>query len=238
MGQIPLNISSYLSYHPANFVLHGGAHEAVSLFFKLFEMGPQASSAAPVFRSMLVVGAPRSGKTHLSLYLADEVIKRGGFPRLIEGKQGLEWEVQLEAARSEGASVVIVDDVDKELSELHPGESGRFVSFFEALRVRGVLLLLISRSSPHDLPCDEHVTSRLLGSAQITLAPPEEEKIMPIVELMARQRGLSLDERELSFLKKRLPRDIKGIEDYFERVNQLALLSGKPIRFGLLGDAV
>ena len=80
--------------------------------------------------------------------------------------------------------------------------------------------------------------SRLLPGIGFELGAPHPDDMPELLKLMARQRGLSLRERSVDFLEKRIPRGIAEIEAYLERLDQLSRVTGKRIGHQILGDAV
>lgn len=230
MRQLPLNILGRLAYSPDNFVLHSGNRSAYDECV--------AQYGRDNFRVSFIRGGARSGKTHLSISLSDALSKRGFFPRLVEGAELGGWiELRLAAAPFEQDEVVVVDDVDHYLAGILPGSSGPFVAMVEQLRLERAGLIMFSTATLDDLPCDEHVKSRLVPGLS-SLGGPEAEEMQKILKAMALQRGLSLTGRQIAFLAKRVGRDVGSIEQCLGNINFLSQLLGKSIKFPLLGDAV
>ncbi len=228
MDQIPLNIAQRLSYAPENFLLHDGVAAVVSFFEAQLELSG--------FKILFVYGSPRSGKTHLSIKLADLCARRGLYPRLIEGRElgaRMSQEIAIESSH-----LFIIDDAQDYFSALVAGESGPFVSFIESARKAGAGVVIFSSRDLAEYSFDEHIRSRLLPGHGHALKPPSSEYLSSLVDLMARQRGIKLSERKINFLIRRLDRSIPEIEEYLERVNYLSNLFGKAIKLPLLSDAL
>ena len=228
MDQLPLNIAPRLSYSADNFLVHDGVRPVVELCEGLL--------ARNGFRILFVPGPARSGKTHLSIKLADLCACSGRYPRLLDGR---ELAARLHQDRCADASeVYLVDDAHEYLNSVPPGQSGLFVSFVERLRSAGSMLVLLSACEIDELPCDEHIRSRLLAGRSPALRAPAPEYLPQLVDLMARQRGLKLSPRKIEYLIRRLDRSIREIDEYLERVSYLASLFGKAVKLPLLSDAL
>lgn len=228
MKQLSLNIIPRLPYSTENFYLHAGIskhfHQGVDLL------------ARPKFGICYFRGGKRSGKTHLCIRMSDELAMRGLYPRIVEGEHFLAWATHFEAQAA--GEVILVDDAHLYLSQVNAGEAGPFVTVIEKLRVANVPIAFFSLLEIEDLPCDEHVKSRLLPGAGFCLANPDEQDMTIVLRCMARQRGIFLSEKKVRYLEKRLNRDVASIENYLERASHLAKVVGGPYRLSLLGGAL
>lgn len=227
VDQLALNLAVKLRYDAEHFVLHGGVKELHDALIRRVQSEP--SSAA------WVVGPARSGKTHFAIRLSDTIAKAGFLPRIIDG-------VQLEHALvDDGVKqgyVTIVDDADRYFSQVLPGSSGPFVSFWEKCRQRGAHIIFLSTSLTDALPCDEHAMSRLAASAGYELLVPAEEDIDALLDSMSRQRGLNLSEVKRDFLTRRLRRDVPSLEEYLDRLLISGTVSPKVLSFQNLNDVL
>lgn len=231
MKQLPLNIMERLAYSPDNFVAHAGVRSSYEECLGLFGRG---SFAISFFH-----GGPRQGKTHLSIKLGDALTKRGLYPRIVEGHELAEWLSSRPSSQAfQADEVIVVDDADGYLLRIGPGASGPFVAMVEQLRVSRAGLVLLSSKQISELPCDEHVISRLLPGEGFRIGVPSDDDMLDLIRSMGLQRGLSLTERQISFLARRLRRDVDSIEQCLGNVNYLSQVLGKSIKFPLLGDAV
>lgn len=228
-GQLPLNITPCLSYSAKNFIAHSGVSNLLSQVTALLELDP------PKFT--LIYGESRYGKTHLSIALADRLIAVGLRPILIEGDEFSSL-ISSGAANFIEGETLMVDDAQKLFSKVQVGESGPVVKFFEELRVKGVGLVLFSSKAVSELPCDEHVLSRLRGCVQLSIGMPEAEMLPKVMDTMAKQRGLALGGRRLKFVERRVQRSIPEIERYLTRLQHLSQVMGKKVSFRTLGDAL
>jgi chromosomal replication initiation ATPase DnaA len=228
-SQLALNLTPRLAYSAKNFILHTGVSSLLSEIVALLETHPPKFS--------FVYGVPRSGKTHMSIALSDKLISRGMKPVLLDGEDFKKVVLNAETKFFEKETLV-VDDSDHLFSDLLPGDSGPIVRFFELLRLNEVGLVLFSSKTVEELPCDQHILSRLKASAQMQISAPDFESLQKVVDRMAKQRGLALGGRRLSFLEKRVSREISEIENYLERLDHLSEVLGKKVSFKTLGDAL
>ncbi len=250
MTQLPLNITPLLSYEAADFLVHQGVASAVVAGEALLARAARSAAglAERAFQILFIQGAPRSGKTHLFFKLSADAMKSqaamksqesgGLYPRMREGAKDLDWGSLIPSRGCGPSDIFFVDDAHLYFEHLEPGNSGPFVSFVEELRVAGSSLVLSSATALEKFPCDQHALSRLRAGLGPVLGPPTEGEMRALVKILARQRGIALTDRKLAFLERRLPRDVKQLEEYLDRVQFISHVTGKPIRFPVLGDAL
>lgn len=231
MEQLGLLLANRLSYSSKNFFEHAGVKECFQ--------NSLAALNSPLFSICYITGAPRYGKTHLSIKLSDTLMADEYLPKFVEGEEFASWlTTQFPKSTFTSLDRIIIDDADKYFASIKPGASGPFVNFIETLRRASAGVVLLSRTPIEELPCDEHVKSRLLPGEGYQLTSPSEEDTETLVRLMAEQRGIKLKERKVGFLVRRLRKDIPSIEDYFERVMHLSRVFGQRIQYPLLNDAI
>lgn len=231
MSQLPLYLPRRLAYEPDNFIEHSGVagdlKQACSLLLD------------KAFAIIFFKAQARSGKTHLSIKLADLLVKAGLYPRLVDASEFPEWlGAQNAAGASSNAEIIIVDDAHQYFSALEPGESGPFVSFIEKLRHNKGSIVFLSDLPIEDFPCDEHAKSRLLPGEGFSIDPPAEEEVSLVISSVAKQRGILLSSRQVEFIRKRIGRDIESIENYLNRVDSFSSISGQPIKRQTLVEAL
>lgn len=229
MTQLPLTITPRLSYDGERFVLHSGVSELVAT--------AESALLADPFAAFYISGSARSGKSHLLLHLTEKLSrskKRGVF---LEGEEALAYCTQRQqSGENFGADeVVLIDNFDHLVSGLT--NSGAVVELVELLRVSRTSLAVCSAIPLESLGTDAHVNSRF-KAGQLTISQPAREDLPQILRELARQRGIKLNQRTISFIEKRIACDLATIEQYLERVELLASRLGKPIDYTLLGDAL
>lgn len=212
--QLMLNVRPRLAYSSENFVVHAGVKSVIDC--TLAHLGQARGHC------LFVHGQPRSGKTHLTLRLAEEIARKGAFPRLFEPE---EFSELLSAGAQQDLhsdDVLIVDDVQQYFANIVPGESGPFVNLIEGLRARGATIVLLSELEISALPCDAHVLSRLRSGTGLVMGAPAEEDLPALIGSLARQRGIALRRSHVDFLVKRVAKSLPWLVDYFERLAHLS----------------
>lgn len=231
MNQLSLNMPQRLVYSPDGFILHAGVKQAVAECL--------LSLTQNKFGVVFVYGKPRSGKTHFSIYLADQLGRRGFFPRLLSGESFSIWSTEkcIEGVYSSD-EVILVDDAQQYFGELSADRSGEFVSLVEMFRVSGSKLCFLSSKNVSDFDCDQHVVSRLVSAVGYELKDPLPEEVGPLLAALAKQRGLLLSKRQIDFLVKRVARDLPALERLMQNADYLSQVLGQPIKLSLLADAL
>ena len=229
--QMPLNLLHSLVLSPDNFVVHSGVAELVRELTERVRPG--------VFMAAYVDGAQCTGKTHLAIKLAALFVERGLHPRLVEGAQFAEFLNSVVSGNLlTPTDLILVDDAHIYLSQVLPGSSGLFVGAFERLRTAGVPIIMISAKGVGELPCDEHVLSRLRPASAYTVSAPSDHDLDEVIGSMAKQRGCKLSDVKLHFLSRRVSRDIKGIDEVLGRLHLLTHNLGKSSSFQVLNDVL
>lgn len=224
-------MATRLGYRGDNFVSHSGVEEAGRHLLDLF--------TSLRFQLAILRGGAQSGKTHFSLYLCDLLQDRGCYPVLAEGRSLHEKiDEYTKAFEKHEGRVLLIDDADRYLETLHPGESGPFVALVEACRLSQGKLLLILPSERDGFQYDEHVASRMLSGIEFEIHPPEEHEMATLISRIAKQRGFYLSPKKIQFLSRRVGRDILSIVRYLDRVQHLSRVLGASAKFPLLSDAL
>ena len=238
MSQIPLNLITRLPYTRKNFICHEGVKELFRSVSTLF--------MSDTFHLITIQGLPRTGKTHLSIALADQAGEQSRFPRIVEARSGagnvFSEELSSAPFASLGGDVVyLVDDADIVLCtdlSLPASQSGPFVSFVEEIRKKRGKICLFMTKGVEEIAADDHVMSRLRAGTYFEIGPPGREEVKAIVKEIAYQHGLKFDSRELGFIERRVGGEIPAIEQFLQRLEHLTKTLGRPIDFLALKDAV
>lgn len=211
MQQIPLQLSVNLLYSPANFYVHAGVRGLVEEL--------QARVVTCAYSFSWVVGSRRSGKSHLAIKLMDDMGKLGLLPRVLTGR---EFEENIAGLTASQSYVYLIDDADSYFLNVSPGNSGPFVAFAERCKSGGAHLIMLSSAQLSELPCDEHILSRLIGGSGFEVGVPDEAEVEELVFAMAKQRGLNLTDVKRQYVTRRIRREVSAIDEFLERL----LLSG------------
>jgi len=229
--QVSLNIIPRLPYSSGNFVIHEGVKETFDSIFSVISKNN--------FNICFVEGSTRSGKTHLLVTLSDFLTSSKIYHRIGEGTEFSSIALELELNYSSNKpAVILIDDIHEYLLTINPGQSGQFVSFIELCKRIGTALVFFSSKSILDLPCDDHVKSRLRAGMQFEISDPSDSDLADILNSLAKQRGVKLSKRNIDFLHKRLSRDIPSLEHYLDRLLHLSQVLGKTIKMGIISDAI
>jgi chromosomal replication initiation ATPase DnaA len=212
--QLALNVRPRLAYSSENFVVHSGVRTIIQC--TLEHLGQDRGHC------LFVYGEERSGKTHLALRLAEEVARCGSFPRLFEPDEFVTALESLSVTAVHSDDVFIVDDAHVYLQQIQPGDSGPFVRFIEALRAQHASVVLCSAKQIEDIPCDDHVKSRLRSGTGLAIGSPLPEEMAALLKGLARQRGIALRKQHIDYLEKRVQRSLPWLVDYFERLAHLS----------------
>jgi len=231
MQQLSLELQHPLVYSAESFYLHEGSKNLCTRL--------EVALHGKGYSTFFIVGEKRAGKSHLLVYLHEQSSKAGLFPKIIEGKDFLAWMQNSNSqAKDYNEEVILVDDVDHCFNDLPAGASGPFVALVEKLRHKNCTLIMTSTLQIEELPCDQHIVSRLREGNVEFLSAPAEEDLWPILQAIAKQRGLKLNDRKASFLQKRLPRNLADLETYFDKLCRLLLSSTGSIKIKTLQDAL
>lgn len=230
MQQFDLNLASNITYKPQGFVMHSGVS-------KTFE-SCQAIINNPNYFLINIIAKPRYGKTHLAIKLCDHFLKLGLLPQLLDGQNLAPWLIKVSELSLTPNDLIIIDDAHTYLSQINPGDSGPFVTFVETLKRSGAKLIMFFNPEFYQLPCDEHVTSRLKFGLDLGIEVAAESELEVMIRVMARQRGVKLSDLQILHIARRIKRDLPAIEKYLEKLIRLSQVFGKSIKIPLINDAI
>ena len=233
MEQTQLNIIPQITYSAKGYVAHTG----VQTTLRSVSSGIQSDE----FQLFHIFGSKRSGKSHLSVYLSSLAHSLKKYPILVEGKDFLSWNLSLKIKDSffeQEDLVLIIDDADIYFRDLAKVNAGHFVDCVESLRVNKATMIFLSSDQSSQYSVDQHVLSRLTPGDGYQITNPDSEDMTALIEAVLLQRGMKLSKKSLEYLHKRLPRDIKEICNFVDRLEHLSQVLKKPITFPLVIDAL
>jgi chromosomal replication initiation ATPase DnaA len=225
--QLSLQLHDKLVYSANNFYLHEGIKNLITNI--------NALTDSSIFQLAFIEAPKSAGKTHCSIYLY-ELLKKTNNCLLISGEElnlFLDQEIPIVSN-----NIIIIDDSHLYLNNIQAGQSGKLVAFIEKLRVANGKLISFSATSVDELPCDEHIKSRLNVGVGHKILQPSEADFEQLFNALCMQRGLKLKTRQIDFLSKRLGRDIHTLQNYCDKLYNLAKNSDYSVNFELLEEAL
>jgi chromosomal replication initiation ATPase DnaA len=230
MNQIPLALNTQVVYEPDKYFLHSGVKEVWDNLKALLDQKK--------YRSSFIYGQQRSGKTHLALSLAAYCESLSYKTEYIAGEEFGERANFGLSRSSFKANVFLIDDIDLYLQTVEPGGSGLFVNFIESQRKKGAFVIFFSGTRIENLPCDQHITSRLNEGRGFEIAQPDEAELPLLLDYLARQRGFKLKEQHKAYVMRRLERSVSAFEYLLTRLEEILKSDDSKVGYGLLKQAV
>lgn len=228
MEQVALNIRARLPYSAEGFIIHAGIRQDLQNCLALL--------GQPGFRLCFFTGAAGEGKTHFAVRLMHELGIRDFQPQIVEAGQFCELSCSLPAV--DRPTVLILDNAQRYFEGLSGADSGRFVALIEHLRRAQSAVIFLSSSELLSLGCDEHILSRLRPGQGFRIGPPAEEDMPQILQSMLAQRGLSIPERKIEFMLRRLPKNVAGVSQVLDRIQHLALGCGGALDYSVIDSCL
>lgn len=229
MSQIPLKITHRIPYDPTSFFIHQGVSRVTDSFKLYLEIGK--------FSLQYVIGSDRTGKSHLSLWMLNQLDQSGKNGSLLEGRDFFNWtQDKLSGVGFAHGEIIIVDNSEDFFCNFEPGTSGIFVNLIESMRVASGIIVFLSRDSYTDFNFDEHIISRIKEGEHYFLGTPDEESLSCIVEYIARQYGIELSQNVINYLVKRIPRTISKIEDTVRQIEDYSRKNNSAINLKLVRE--
>lgn len=171
----------------------------------------------------LLVGPPKSGKSHLAAIWAARSGARSATPGTIEA-----------LAASDDPRPVLVEDAD---SGRYP-ESGLFHLLNHTLR-SGRPVLMTARREPHAWPLEtEDTRSRVRLALNVTLAPPDDALLSQMFVKLFSDRQIAVEPGLVSYLLKRMERAPNEAVALVEVMDRLALSRGSAVTRAVAAEAI
>lgn len=198
--------------------------------FDNFHPGPNAAAIAALRRlaedggesSVLLHGAPGSGKTHLL-----QAVARGATQqRRRAAYLPLAQFTQQDAAALQGfesLDVLCLDDVGSAL--LDRRWALLLLRLIDAVHARGGRCLLAAGAPPDSLPLAPlpDLRTRLAACAVFGLKPLDDAGLRALLRLRAHVRGLEMPEEVAEFLLRRLPRSVPALLQALDQLDKGSL---------------
>ena len=228
--QTPLPLIEKRAYKPETFFVHSGVAEIV--------LHADKTLASKVPGITLITGDKFKGKSHLGIYLTAAAVKLGGFAVYLNFNEALTVIKEKKYEVINKATSILIDDFDKLALNFPSENSGPVVSFCEHCKNNNIHLFFILSKSIDELPCDLHIISRLKGARFFEILDPADQDLEKLLISIAKQRGLKLGKKGEEFVIKRLPRTVKSLNEYLDRLTSLNKFAVGKMGFGRVKEVI
>lgn len=221
-----------LRYASNTFIVHRGVRNVVASIETL--------AYQRVFSLAYVQGAPKSGKTHIGVYLVGHLQEREKPARMVSREDMAAWYSSgFDGQPLKQGETIVVDDGDIFLEEISlRSQSGIFMDLTEQLmRVDGTLVIL-GALSPEKIASTKQIKSRLDSGLHLVLEGPAEDDLDALLNHISKQRGLQLSESKRNYLLRRVGRTIPALVECVDKVEDTSDFSAPRTSFNVLADAV
>ena len=136
-----------------------------------------------------------------------------------------------------GIRVLVIDDIQF-LAEKRRSQE-EFCHTFNALHEGSRQIVIASDRAPHDMPgIEEALRYRLASGLLAAIEPPDAALRLALVEQKARGLGLTLPADVAACLAESWCMNVRVLEGALTRLDAYASLAGRPIRLGLVREAL
>ncbi|PZP29473.1 MAG: DnaA regulatory inactivator Hda [Roseateles depolymerans] len=213
MRQLPLALLAPPVHNFDNF-LPGANAEALHYLDSLTPGGP------PV----LLWGPTGAGKTHLLRALAERWQAAGLRAAWYDAATPLPWELPAHE------SLLLLDDCQN----FDAGQQHAAFALFVASAGQGYTVVATADAPASELTLREDLRTRLGWGPSFQLAPLSEPEMRAALRREADRRGLLLGDEVLSYLLTRFERNLKGLMQLLERLDDFAMSSKRALTLPLL----
>jgi DnaA family protein len=179
-----------------------------------------------------IYGAAGVGKSHLLQAACRLRSDRGGSAMYLPLAQA----AQLDPAILEGSEsidLLAIDDIDAVAGD-HEWEVALF-SAINSFLLSGSPLLLAAGVVPRDVGFSlPDLSSRVGAHVVYRIAALSDEDLQKLVMQRASERGLQVDATAIQYLMRRVPRDMRVLEDWLSRLDRASLAAHKRVTVALI----
>jgi chromosomal replication initiation ATPase DnaA len=229
-SQLTLTFGETVSYSSETFIAHEGSREIADTLITL--------AAEKRFALVYIQGAPKTGKTHLSVYCAGLLRSLEASVDVVSGEQASRWYVdRFSGSRAiPSGQSLIIDDADRWIG--NPTAEGGFTAMADAISQSKGVLVLLGSVAADKLEVSAQIKSRLKAGVQLELGSCEDWALDAILKAMCAQRGLKLSDAKRRFVLARVERSIPALSSFLERLQALGRSASNSTSFDLLAAAV
>ena len=176
----------------------------------------------------VISGPSFSGKTHLSKILIKNI---GSNESLYIDR---DYKKIIEKVGS--SNLIVIENIDKVLEDKSEEDLFHIINFTKESDKR---LLMTSGKSISKIEFKlEDLKSRLNAVIEAKIMQPDDELMKLVLIKIFNDKQLLINPNVINFLKSRLERSYKSINDFIEKIDKFSLEKGKKITIALINDLI
>lgn len=176
----------------------------------------------------VISGPSFSGKTHLSKILIKNI---GSNESLYIDR---DYKKIIEKAGS--SNLIVIENIDKVLEDKSEEDLFHIINF---TKENDKKLLMTSCKSISNIEFKlEDLKSRLNAILEAKIMQPDDELMKLVLIKIFNDKQLLINPNVINFLKSRLERSYKSINDFIEKIDKFSLEKGKKITIALINDLI
>ena len=176
----------------------------------------------------VISGPSFSGKTHLSKILIKNI---GSNESLYIDR---DYKKIIEKVGS--SNLIVIENIDKVLEDKSEEDLFHIINFTKESDKK---LLMTSGKSISNIEFKlEDLKSRLNAILEAKIMQPDDELMKLVLIKIFNDKQLLINPNVINFLKSRLERSYKSINDFIEKIDKFSLEKGKKITIALINDLI
>ena len=176
----------------------------------------------------VISGPSFSGKTHLSKILIKNI---GGNESLYIDR---DYKKIIEKVGS--SNLIVIENIDKVLEDKSEEDLFHIINF---TKENDKKLLMTSCKSISNIEFKlEDLKSRLNATLEAKIMQPDDELMKLVLIKIFNDKQLLINPNVIDFLRSRLERSYKSINDFIEKIDKFSLERGKKITIALINDLI
>jgi len=176
----------------------------------------------------VISGPSFSGKTHLSKIL----IKNIG----INESLYIDRDYKKIIERVGSSNLIVIENIDKLIEDRSEEDLFHIINFTKESDKK---LLMTSGKSISNIEFKlEDLKSRLNAILEAKIMQPDDELMKLVLIKIFNDKQLLINPNVINFLKSRLERSYKSINDFIEKIDKFSLEKGKKITIALINDLI
>ena len=176
----------------------------------------------------VISGPSFSGKTHLSKIL----IKNIG----INESLYIDRDYRKIIERVGSSNLIVIENIDKLIEDRSEEDLFHIINFTKESDKK---LLMTSGKSISNIEFKlEDLKSRLNAVIEAKIMQPDDELMKLVLIKIFNDKQLLINPNVINFLKSRLERSYKSINDFIEKIDKFSLEKGKKITIALINDLI